>query len=135
MATPTVRWDDGFTWDMSTWDGAPLAITPEPRRTVKVVGEQARKFEFTKDPDAKLDYTFDLTGWLTPGDEVASGQLLFSTTPVAVSDITPSATSVTFWADGGRGRPASDPALIRFQWTTARGRKDARTLALRIEER
>ena len=97
---------------------------------------------YTKDPDAVLDYVFDLAA-LTNGtglsDWLASGETILShvideDTGITVdsSGITHTNTAVTVWLSGGT---AGLDYEVRCEWTTSAGRKDERTITIKVRER
>ena len=89
------------------------------------------KSVFTKDPDAKLDYSWDWTRWLTDGDFVTGAEIS------APAGITLGTTlfddhRVTVWVSGGS---ADQSYPLTCKITTDMGRIDERTLTIRILDR
>lgn len=84
-----------------------------------------------KDPDALLDYGFDWSLWLQPGDTISS-----STWQVedGLTASTPShtATTTTVWLSGGT---AGRSYQVTNRITTAGGRTDERTMVVRVVQR
>lgn len=85
-----------------------------------------------KDPDARLDYSFDWTDWLADGEAI-------STYAVTVDGVTKESDSrsgavVTAWVSGGT---AGDVASVTCSITTnsVPARTDHRTVYLRVRER
>ncbi len=87
-----------------------------------------------KDPDALLDYGFDWSGWLVPGDSVSSASwaVTGSDNAVTLADPDVSGSKCTVWASGGTvGRTY----VLRCRVVTANGRTDDRSMTLRIVQR
>lgn len=84
---------------------------------------------FTKDPDARLDFSVDWTAWLD-GDTIVASEW----TPVGLTVDTPivAAGKTTAWVSGGL--PGSTHRLTN-RITTSTGRIDDRTLLIRVLER
>lgn len=84
-----------------------------------------------KDPNAVLDYSIDLTDWLTAVSDTL--QTLSVTGDGVVIDSSSIAGSlVTAWISGGT---AGATATATFRFTTVDGRTDDRTIWLKIKER
>jgi len=90
--------------------------------------------EYTKDPDAKLDYSKDWASWLA-GDTIATSDwtitgpdnsLIKSVSPAPSN----STTKATVWLEGG-----TDGAVytVRNRITTAAGRIEDATILIRIK--
>ena len=82
--------------------------------------------EFIKDPDARLDYHWDWTPWMVPGDTIDSHSI------IVVGDVTADTDShtdstVTTWIEGGT---ANTRAEVTARITTVGGRTDDRTITL-----
>ena len=92
---------------------------------------------FNKDPQAKLDYSFDWREWLI-AEQIASFTLLIDPvtpgTGLSVAD-TPAPTQnfgiVTFWLQGGVD---SDTYNVTCRVTTTEGRTDDRTMKIKIKQ-
>lgn len=84
-----------------------------------------------KDPDAILDYSIDLTDWLSdPVDTISS--LLVLTTGVDLDAYSFSGAICTAWVSGGT---EGDRAIVTFRFTTTGGRTDDRSIYLKIKSR
>ena len=98
--------------------------------------------QFTKDPDATLDYTFDWkasTNGTGDSDWLASGETISSHTidedtgiTVDSSALTDTNTSVTVWLSGGT---AGTTYAVRCEIVTSASRTDERTMKILVEER
>lgn len=85
--------------------------------------------DFTKDPDAVLDYALDWAAWLA-GDTIATAS--WTADGVTVDSQTNTTTVATVWLSGGT---VGTPAAATCRITTASGRTEDRTLTFTIEER
>lgn len=89
------------------------------------------KATITKDPDAALDYSLDLTAWLTDvSDTVSTLDVIGVGVVIDSSQITGSVVSA--FVSGGT---VGETATVTFRFTTAAGRTDDRTIFLKIKER
>jgi len=82
-----------------------------------------------KDPTATLDYAFNWTTWLQPGESIASAEV---TVPSGITLSTPAAINggiVTFWLSGG---VLGQVYEISCEITTSQGRTDSRSFPLTI---
>lgn len=87
----------------------------------------------TKDPDAVLDYTLDLSAWLPEGDSVQTASATVTQGDVVVDSCTATPPDkVVLWLSAGT---TGTRAQVTVHWTTTAGREDDRTLQLRISER
>lgn len=94
---------------------------------------------FPKDPDATLDYGFDLSDWLATGETVSS---VVWTVPAGVTKDTGfpgfasgefnDGTNILVAISGGTAAAEYD---ISAAFTTSAGRTDERTLRLKVAER
>lgn len=87
-----------------------------------------------KDPDARLDYFWNLTDLITPGDAISDVDVL--TTDGLVEDgvdFTPEGV-VQVWLTGGNLTKVA-PASATCRFTTTAGRVDDRTLYFNIVQR
>ena len=88
---------------------------------------------FTKDPQAKLDYSIDWSAWLVSGDPIASVSWAATGVTVSVSPAPSRSGGVTtVWLEGGT---AGDDARVACTITTTSGRIDERTIMLRLRDR
>lgn len=84
-----------------------------------------------KDPNAVLDYSIDLTDWLSdPLDTLTS--LLVLGTGVTVLTYSFTGAICTAWVSGGT---EGDRAIVTFRFTTTGGRTDDRSIYLKIKSR
>lgn len=86
--------------------------------------------KFTKDPNAKLDYTIDWSAWLPDGDTIVS------MTPTADAGITIDSSSntvatSTVWLSGGVAGSSYD---VTMHVVTNGGREDDRTITITCKE-
>lgn len=82
------------------------------------------------DPDAKLDRTFDWSGWLRDGDNIVTATV--TSDGLTVEDVTHDGTSVTYWVSGGA---AGTRVSVVCSVVTAQGRADDRTIRIRVADR
>jgi hypothetical protein len=89
---------------------------------------------FTKDPNARLEYTFDWSKWLTNEDEIESYELLLAEgeEDIVIDDSSADATTVTVWLTGGVDE-TDYPLTCRI--TTVLGRIDDRTAVFLCREK
>lgn len=84
-----------------------------------------------KDPDAVLDYVWDWSDWLEPGETITDSLFIMSAGITLDSD-SHSATSATAWLSGGTpGIPYQ--ATNRIE--TSAGRIDDRSITIRVKNR
>ena len=81
-----------------------------------------------KDPDARLDYRWDWSAWLTDGDTITSHTL--TSEGVTVESSSHDDTSVTAWVSGG-----TQAGSVTCRITTEAGRIDDRTMTFQIQQR
>ena len=87
---------------------------------------------FTKDPEAVLDYTIDWTKWLDEvGDTIATSTWIV---PSGLTKVTETNTSknATVWLSGGTD---GTNYTVTNRITTAAGRTDDRSISIRVRER
>ncbi len=84
------------------------------------------------DPDARLDYTWDWTAWLTEGETITSAEIL-PTDGLATDDTGHDDTTVTTWVTTSLEAGKSGGVTCRI--TTSAGRIDDRTITLQIADR
>jgi hypothetical protein len=89
--------------------------------------------EFTKDPDAVLDYEWDWSTWLA-GDTIASHTVTVPTDPTGLVLDSDSATTttVTAWLSGGTD---GESYTVTCHIVTAAGREDDRSMTFMLSER
>lgn len=85
---------------------------------------------FTKDPQAGLDYSIDWSDWLSNDTIVTSTW----TVPTGITKVTDTKTTTvtTVWLSGGTVGQAYD---VMNEITTTAGRKDDRTIRIRVENK
>lgn len=90
---------------------------------------QGGKAIITKDPDAKLDYTFDWSAYLSPvGDSIAL--VSFIGDGVTIASQTNTASTATAWVSGGT---LGSTHTVTCRITTNGGRIDDRTIYIKIK--
>lgn len=89
--------------------------------------------QFTKDPQAVLDYKIDWSAWLASGETISTSTW---TVPSGITDdsdsITDSNTSTTIWLSGGTAD--TDYDLINHI-VTSEGREEDRTITIGVRQR
>ena len=90
---------------------------------------------FTKDPDAELDYAVDWTDWLGTDTIVGSTWTVAAGSGIQVSNesVDPGGHVCTAWLSGGTISTA--PYRVTNEITTAAGRVDDRSLLIKIQNR
>jgi len=86
---------------------------------------------FLHDPSAFLDYVWDWSGWLEAGETIDS----YTVTPPAEITLGPhsqAAGVVTAWLSGGI---AKKKLRVVCRIVTNLGRRDGRTITLRVDDR
>jgi hypothetical protein len=87
--------------------------------------------EFIKDPDAELDYGFDLSDWLATGESLAS---VVWDVPTGLTneneDLT--ATTAVVWLSGGT---VGNVYQVSCEFTTDDSRVDERSFRIYVAER
>lgn len=87
----------------------------------------------TKDPNATLDYTLDLSAWLSEIVDTLDSVVTVNVIGVTVESTTiVSGNKIVAWISGGI---VNSPASVTFRFTTVGGRTDDRTLAFTMKER
>jgi hypothetical protein len=88
----------------------------------------------THDPDANLDYRWDWSAWLEPGETITSHTITVNGPDAALvlGAHSHDASSVTAWLSGGTEREAYG---IRCHIVTSAARADDRTLTLSCWDR
>lgn len=88
---------------------------------------------FTKDPNATLDYAFDWSSWLASGETITAQTVTVTKGDVTVSSgPTQASGKVTVWLTGGT---AGVTSWVTCHITTNQGRQDDRTISLTVKER
>jgi hypothetical protein len=86
---------------------------------------------FTKDPDATLDYTVDWQYWLQSGEKLIASNWDVPSGITKEKDFFDD-TSATIWLSGGT---VGTTYSLTNQIETNHGRKDDRTIRIRVMER
>ncbi len=86
--------------------------------------------EFTKDPNAVLDYTWDWEDWLD-SDTISSSSVTVQTGLTADSD-TNTTTTATVWLSSGT---LGEDYEVTNRIVTAGGRTEDRTIIIMVRER
>ena len=84
-----------------------------------------------KDPNAVLDYTWDFTRWIPPGDVIVEA-VPTATGGLTTSTVTITSPKVVVWVSGGN---VDTTASVTLHITTQQGRVDDRTLYFDIRNR
>lgn len=87
---------------------------------------------YDKDPEARLDYTWDWTAWLETGETITAHTVAVTKGDVTLDGDTEAAGVVTAWVTGGT---AATIAWVTCHITTSDDREDERTLHLSIRDR
>ena len=86
--------------------------------------------DFTKDPDAVLDYVWDWSSWLA-GGETISTSVFTVTAGITVNSTSNTTTTATVWLSGG----TNGVYTVANKITTSAGRTDERSLTIRVQNR
>ena len=85
-----------------------------------------------KDPDALLDYSFDLAAWLAPlGDTLQSATFLLDP-PLLEESASVAATTAVVWISGGA---PGEVHRVTCRFVTTGGRRDDRSIYLKIKDK
>lgn len=87
--------------------------------------------DWTKDPDAVLDWRWDWTEWLADGETIVTSTMTVSAGLVLDSSSN-SPTSATAWLSGGT---PGTPYTVANRVVTSAGRTDERTVTIRVTNR
>jgi hypothetical protein len=87
--------------------------------------------DYTKDPDAVLDWLFDWTPWLGIGETISTSTFII-TPGLTKNSNTNTATTATVWLSGGA---AGKPYLVTNRIVTNQGRTDDRSITIRVKDR
>ena len=87
--------------------------------------------DFIKDPDAVLDYSWDWSAWLEPGETISSSTVTV-TAGITLDSQSNTAVRATAWLSGG---VAGTLYQATDRITTSLGRTDDRTLTIRVTNR
>ncbi|SOE25627.1 phage fiber-tail adaptor protein [Streptomyces sp. OK228] len=86
---------------------------------------------YIKDPDAVLDYPWDWTDWLAPGEIITASQFIVSA-GLDLNSSSFSATTAIAWLAGGT---QGTSYLVTNRITTSAARTDDRSLTIRVKNR
>lgn len=86
---------------------------------------------YTKDPDAVLDYIFDWSEWLATSETISTSVMTVSPGLTLDSDNHVS-TQATAWVSGGT---PGTPYTLANKITTNQGRTDERSITIRVTNR
>lgn len=87
--------------------------------------------DYTKDPDAVLDWVFDWTPWLGASETISTSTFILTPGITKNSD-TKTASTTTIWLSGGS---AGKPYRITNRIVTNQGRTDDRSITIRVTDR
>ena len=87
--------------------------------------------EFTKDPDAILDYQFDWSDWLGSSDTISTSTFTVETGLTKVTD-TKTTTTTTIWLSGGT---VGQTYGVANRIVTAGGRTEDRSIMIHVTNR
>lgn len=84
-----------------------------------------------KDPNALLDYSFDLGPWLKPlGDTIQTATFILDT-PLVEEATNVAATTAVVWISGGT---LGEVHRVTCRFTTTGGRTDDRSIFIKVKE-
>lgn len=87
--------------------------------------------DWTKDPDAKLDWVFDWSAWLSPGETISASEFIVSA-GLTVESTTNTTISATVWLSGGS---TGQVYQVTNRITTNQNRIDDRSIRIRVVNR
>ena len=88
--------------------------------------------EYKKDPDAKLDYTFDWGQYLSPISDTIQTATFTADSPLTISNTSNTPTTATCFVSGGI--PGQN-LILKSHIVTVGGRIDDRSISLKIVNR
>ena len=88
---------------------------------------------FVHDPDAKLDYTIDWSGFLGDSETISTSAWSVESGTATLSQESTSGAKTTVWVEGASG-DTKGQVKLRNRITSSAGRIDDRTLTLLIAE-
>lgn len=86
---------------------------------------------YVKDPEAVLDYPFDWSSWLKPGETITTSTFTVSA-GLALDSSSNTLSSATAWLSGGA---AGTPYQVTNHIVTSAGRADDRSITIRVQNR
>lgn len=87
--------------------------------------------DYTKDPQAVLDWKFDWSSWLQAAETISTSTMTASV-GLTVDSSSNTTTSATAWVSGGS---AGQPYTLANKIVTNQGRTDERTITIRVINR
>ncbi len=87
--------------------------------------------DWTKDPDATLDWLFNWGEWLAANESITASTMTVSP-GLTLSSSTFGTTTATAWVSGGT---TGQPYTLANRITTNQGRTDERTITIRVVQR
>jgi hypothetical protein len=87
--------------------------------------------DYTKDPDATLDWNFDWQYWLDDGETITTSTFVVDP-GLTVTTSSHTGTSSTVWVSGGR---TGQIYKVTNHIVTSAGRIDERSIRIRIQDR
>lgn len=87
--------------------------------------------DYTKDPDAVLDFMFDWSLWLSGGETITASTMTASA-GINIDSSSNTTIRATAWLSGGT---AGFPYTVTNHITTSLGRQDDRTITVRVTNR
>lgn len=87
--------------------------------------------DWTKDPDAVLDWLFDWSEWLATSETISASTMTVSP-GLTLNTSTFGSTTATAWVSGGT---PGQPYTLANRITTNQGRTDERTITIRVVQR
>lgn len=88
------------------------------------------RFNFTKDPDAVLDYQFNWEDWLEDGETISTSTFLVD--GLTIDSQGHNTTRATVWLSGGG---AGNVYRVTNRVVTSDSRTDDRSISIRVMER
>ena len=89
---------------------------------------------FAKDPSSTLDYSFDWTNWLAPGEAILSGSWTIAPSDAGVPVLAAETLTGAITAVNVGGGAVNSRYRLSCQITTDSGRTVERSTALRVME-
>lgn len=89
------------------------------------------RFNFIKDPDAELDWQFNLADWLEAGETISSASFT-ADDGLTISSTGHDDTVATIWVSGGT---AGNVYRVTCHFVTSAARTDDRSINIRVMER
>ncbi len=88
--------------------------------------------EFVKDPQAELDWLWDWSGWLQDDETITEFEVFCTDTALRVMGWHKDGAKITAWLSGGE---LNQKHRVVCRITTSMGRKDDRSVWIKISER